>query len=71
MVTTDNYKLAQLELTSSANFPVLLNNTFKTIDKGLTLDVGTSTGTGNDYVLNLYINLHFLALTFLQCLVND
>ena len=53
MATTDNYKLAQLELTSSANFPVLLNNTFKTIDKGLTLDVGTSTGTGNDYVLNL------------------
>ena len=53
MATTDNYKLAQLELTSSANFPVLLNNTFKTIDKGLTLDVGSSTGTGNDYVLNL------------------
>ena len=25
MATTDNYKLAQLELTSSANFPVLLN----------------------------------------------
>ena len=53
MGKTDNYKLAQLELTNSANFPVLLNNTFKTIDKGLTLDVGTSTGTGNDYVLNL------------------
>ena len=53
MATTDNYKLAQLELTSSANFPALLNNTFKTIDKGLTLDVGSSTGTGNDYVLNL------------------
>ena len=53
MATTDNYKLAQLELTNSANFPVLLNNTFKTIDKGLTLDVGSSTGTGNDYVLNL------------------
>ena len=53
MATTDNYKLAQLELTNSANFPVLLNNTFKTIDKGLTLDVGTSTGTENDYVLNL------------------
>ena len=53
MATTDNYKLAQLELTSSANFPVLLNNTFKTIDKGLTLEVGSSTGTGNDYVLNL------------------
>ena len=53
MATTDNYKLAQLELTNSANFPVLLNDTFKTIDKGLTLDVGTSTGTGNDYVLNL------------------
>ena len=53
MATTDNYKLAQLELTNSANFPLLLNNTFKTIDKGLTLDVGTSTGTGNDYVLNL------------------
>ena len=52
-ITTDNYKLAQLELTNSANFPVLLNNTFKTIDKGLTLDVGSSTGTGNDYVLNL------------------
>ena len=53
MATTDNYKLAQLELTSSANFPVLLNDTFKTIDKGLTLDVGSSTGTGNNYVLNL------------------
>ena len=53
MATTDNYKLAQLELTSSANFPALLNNTFKTIDKGLTLEVGSSTGTGNDYVLNL------------------
>ena len=53
MATTDNYKLAQLELTNSANFPVLLNNTFKTIDKGLTLDVGSSTGTGNNYVLNL------------------
>ena len=51
MATTDNYKLAQLELTNSANFPVLLNNTFKTIDKGLTLDVGSSTGTGSDYVL--------------------
>ena len=53
MATTDNYKLAQLELTNSANFPLLLNNTFKTIDKGLTLEVGSSTGTGNDYVLNL------------------
>ena len=53
MATTDNYKLAQLELTSSANFPALLNNTFKTIDKGLTLEVGSSTGTGNDYILNL------------------
>ena len=53
MITTDNYKLAQLELTNSANFPLLLNDTFKTIDKGLTLDVGSSTGTGNDYVLNL------------------
>ena len=52
-IATDNYKLAQLELTNSANFPLLLNNTFKTIDKGLTLDVGTSTGTGNNYVLNL------------------
>ena len=53
MATTDNYKLAQLELTNSANFPLLLNNTFKTIDRGLTLDVGSSTGTGNNYVLNL------------------
>ena len=53
MATTDNYKLAQLELTNSANFPVLLNDTFKTIDKGLTLAVGSSTGTGNNYLLNL------------------
>ena len=52
-ITTNNYKLTQLELTNAANFPLLLNDTFKTIDKGLTLDVGTSTGTGNNYVLNL------------------
>jgi hypothetical protein len=30
-----------------------INANFDVIDKGLTLDVGTSTGTGNNYILNI------------------
>lgn len=50
---TSNHGLIQLELNDNANFPQLLNDTFKIVDKGLTLDVGTSTGTGNNYILNI------------------
>jgi len=50
---TTNHGLIQLELNDNANFPQLLNDTFKTVDKGLTLDVGTSTGTGNNYILDI------------------
>lgn len=50
---TTNHGLIQLELNDNANFPQLLNDTFKRVDKGLTLDVGTSTGTENNYILDI------------------
>ena len=49
---TKNHKLFKYEDNDVADLR-FLHNSMETIDKGLTLDVGTSTGTGNDYVLNL------------------
>ena len=49
---TKNHKLFKYEDNDVADLR-FLHNSMETIGKGLTLDVGTSTGTGNDYVLNL------------------
>ena len=49
---TDNFKLYKYEDNDVADLR-FLHNSMDTIDKGLTLDVGSSTGTGNNYVLNL------------------
>lgn len=49
---TKNYKLFKYEDNDIADLR-FLHDSMDTIDKGLTLDMGTSTGTGNDYVLNL------------------
>lgn len=49
---TKNHKLFKYENNDNADL-TFLNNTMDTIDKGLTLDVGTSTGTGNNYILDI------------------
>ena len=49
---TDNFKLYKYEDNDVGDLR-FMQDSMDTIDKGLTLDVGTSTGTGNDYVLNL------------------
>lgn len=52
MAMTDNFKLNVPNYNEYADIKVL-NENFKTIDKGLTLDVGNSTGTGNNYILDI------------------
>ena len=49
---TKNHKLFKYEDNDVADLR-FLHNSMDKIDNGLVLDVGTSTGTGNDYVLNL------------------
>ena len=50
---TKNYKLYTFTNDSDVADLKLLEPTFDTIDKGLVLDVGESTGSGNNYILNL------------------
>lgn len=50
--TTKNHKLFKYENSDNADL-TFLSNTMDIIDKGLTLDVGTSTGTGNNYILDI------------------
>lgn len=50
---TENYKLYTFTSDSDVADLKLLEPTFDTIDKGLVLDVGESTGSGNNYILNL------------------
>ena len=50
---TENYKLYTFTNDSDVADLKLLEPTFDTIDKGLVLDVGESTGSGNNYILNL------------------
>lgn len=52
MQYTNNFGISKPELNNIADIRVISNN-YDIIDKGLTLDVGTSTGTANDYVLDL------------------
>ncbi|MFR1378827.1 MAG: hypothetical protein ACLSTJ_07705 [Clostridium neonatale] len=49
---TKNHKLFKYENNDNADL-TFLSDTMDTIDKGLTLDVGTSTGTGNNYILDI------------------
>ena len=49
---TKNHKLYKYEDNDIADLR-FMQDTMDKIDKGLILDVGSSTGTGNDYVLNL------------------
>lgn len=49
---TKNHKLFKYEDNDNADL-TFLNDTMDIIDGGLTLDVGTSTGTGNNYILNI------------------
>lgn len=50
--TTKNHKLFKYENSDNADL-TFLSNTMDIIDKGLTLDVGTSKGTGNNYILDI------------------
>ena len=50
---TENYKLYTFTSDTDVADLKLLEPTFDTIDKGLVLDVGESTGSGNNYILNL------------------
>lgn len=50
---TKNYQLYTFTSDNDVADLKLLEHSFDTIDKGLTLDVGSSTGTGNNYILNL------------------
>ena len=50
---TKNYQLYTFTSDNDVADLKLLEHSFDTIDKGLVLDVGESTGSGNNYVLNL------------------
>lgn len=50
---TKNYKLYTFTSDSDVADLKMLEPTFDTIDKGLVLDVGESSGNGNNYILNL------------------
>ena len=50
---TENYKLYTFTSDNDVADLKMLEPTFDTIDKGLVLDVGESTGSGNNYILNL------------------
>lgn len=52
MLQTTNFGINKPELNNTADIRVLTQG-LDTIDKGLVLDVGDSTGSGNDYVLNI------------------
>ena len=52
MQNTVNFKMNKPDYNNVADIGEI-NANFDVIDKGLTLDVGTSTGTGNNYILNI------------------
>ena len=52
MQQTDNYQMNKSELNDFADIRKVVEN-FDKIDKGLTLDVGITTGTGNNYVIDI------------------
>lgn len=52
MQQTDNYHMNKSELNDFADIRKVVDN-FDTIDKGIIYDVGISSGTGNDYILDL------------------
>lgn len=53
MKQSTNFGMNLPEGNNVVDIDVLNANIINNIDKGLTLDVGDSTGTGNDYVLNI------------------
>lgn len=52
-IVTDNFGLSMATYGDWADINAVVGTNFKTIDKGLTLDVGNSTGTGNNYTLDI------------------
>lgn len=52
MQNTVNFKMNKPDYNNVADIGEI-NSNFDVIDKGLTLDVGTSTGTGNNYILDI------------------
>ena len=49
---TNNFKLYKYEDNDIGDLR-FMQDSMDTIDKGLVLDVGDSTGTGNNYILNI------------------